>query len=148
MAVPIDSIQVGRVFEFPGGARRVVKLSPPLGTGFNVEWEYADGQKRQGKHGGSQWVHYFRRSAKRELVVDGPGGQTRALRTSEVVPVLDAPIDVSILYSALFLSGARLNGMSANREPLIRSALNKVMFGSCIFGMASVLSVFTLKFWR
>ncbi|EPV2770926.1 TPA: hypothetical protein VDW60_003962 [Pseudomonas aeruginosa] len=46
MAVPIDSIQVGRVFEFPGGARRVVKLSPPLGTGFNVEWEYADGQKR------------------------------------------------------------------------------------------------------
>ncbi|AJA17205.1 hypothetical protein ACR3H8_30080 [Pseudomonas aeruginosa] len=52
------------------------------------------------------------------------------------------------LYSALFLSGARLNGMSANREPIIRSALNKVMFGSCIFGMASVLSVFTLKFWR
>ncbi|ELK3536738.1 hypothetical protein ACQ1XD_004667 [Pseudomonas aeruginosa] len=96
MAVPIDSIQVGRVFDFPGGARRVVKLSPPLGTGFNVEWEYADGQKRQGKHGGSQWVHYFRRAAKRELVVDGPGGQTRALRTSEVVPVLDAAIDVSI----------------------------------------------------
>ncbi len=52
------------------------------------------------------------------------------------------------LYSALFLSGARLNGMSVNREPIIRSALNKVMFGSCIFGMASVLSVFTLKFWR
>ncbi|HBO7965278.1 hypothetical protein [Pseudomonas aeruginosa] len=52
------------------------------------------------------------------------------------------------LYSALFLSGARLNGMSANREPIIRSALNKVMLGSCIFGMASVLSVFTLKFWR
>lgn len=69
MAVPIDSIQVGRVFEFPGGARRVVKLSPPLGTGFNVEWEYADGQKRQGKHGGSQWVHYFRKSAKRELII-------------------------------------------------------------------------------
>ncbi|HIH7256993.1 TPA: hypothetical protein ACYRLJ_000224 [Pseudomonas aeruginosa] len=52
------------------------------------------------------------------------------------------------LYSALFLSGVRLNGMSVNREPIIRSALNKVMFGSCIFGMASVLSVFTLKFWR
>lgn len=52
------------------------------------------------------------------------------------------------LYSDLFLSGARLNGMSVNREPIIRSALNKVMFGSCIFGMASVLSVFTLKFWR
>ncbi|HFL2868632.1 TPA: hypothetical protein ACGWVL_003006 [Pseudomonas aeruginosa] len=96
MAVPIDSIQVGRVFEFPDGARRVVKLSPPLGTGFNVEWEYADGHKRQGKHGGSQWVHYFQKTAKRELVVDGPGGQTRALRTSEVVPVLDAPIDVSL----------------------------------------------------
>ncbi len=35
MAVPVDTIQVGRVFEFSGGARRVVKLSPPLGTGFS-----------------------------------------------------------------------------------------------------------------
>ncbi|MDX2309906.1 hypothetical protein [Pseudomonas sp. On1] len=52
------------------------------------------------------------------------------------------------LYSALFLSGAKLNGMPADRKPAIQSALNKVMFASCIFGMASVLSVFILKFWR
>lgn len=67
MAVPIESIQVGRVFEFQNGPRRVVKLSEPLGSGFQVTWEYADGVKRNGKLGGSQWVHYFRSDARREL---------------------------------------------------------------------------------
>lgn len=67
MAVPIEAIQVGRVFDFKTGARRVVSLSPPLGNGFQVRWEYADGVKRNGKAGGSQWVHYFRKDAKREL---------------------------------------------------------------------------------
>lgn len=67
MAVPIETIQVGRVFEFKNGPRRVVGLSAPLGSGFQVRWEYADGVKRNGKIGGSQWVHYFRTDAKREL---------------------------------------------------------------------------------
>lgn len=71
MAVPIETIQVGRVFEFKNGARRVVSLSPPLGSGFQVRWEYADGVKRNGKIGGSQWVHYFRSEAKRELTGSG-----------------------------------------------------------------------------
>ncbi len=52
------------------------------------------------------------------------------------------------LYSALFLSGARLNGMPAAREPAIQSALNKVTFASCTVGMASVLVVFTLMLLR
>lgn len=67
MAVPIESIQVGRVFEFKKGPRRVVGLSGPLGHGFQVRWEYADGVKRNGRIGGSQWVHYFRSEAKAEL---------------------------------------------------------------------------------
>lgn len=67
MAVPIESIQVGRVFEFKNGPRRVVHLSEPLGRGFQVTWEYADGIKRNGKLGGSQWVHYFRSDAICEL---------------------------------------------------------------------------------
>lgn len=71
MAVPIESIQVGRVFEFKTSARRVVGVSPSLGNGFMVRWEYADGVKRNGKIGGSQWVHYFRSDAKRELTSNG-----------------------------------------------------------------------------
>lgn len=71
MAVPIETIQIGRVFEFQTGARRVVSLSPPLGNSFQVHWEYADGVKRNGRAGGCQWVHYFRRDAKRELTGSG-----------------------------------------------------------------------------
>jgi hypothetical protein len=37
MAAPIGAIQAGRVFEFNGGPRRVVNLSPPLGSGFQVK---------------------------------------------------------------------------------------------------------------
>lgn len=67
MAVPIETIQVGCVFKFKNGPRRVAHLSVPIGRGFQVTWEYADSVKRNGKLGGSQWVHYFRRDAICEL---------------------------------------------------------------------------------
>jgi hypothetical protein len=67
MSVKIEAVQIGSVFEFPGGPRRVVGLHPPVGHGFGVIWEYADGKKRAGRLGGEQWVHYFRRQAIREI---------------------------------------------------------------------------------
>lgn len=67
MTVKIEAVQIGSVFEFGGGPRRVVGLHPPVGSGFGVIWEYADGKKRAGRLGGEQWVHYFRREAVREI---------------------------------------------------------------------------------
>lgn len=67
MAVPIESVQIGKVFDFKNGPRGVMGFSAPLGAGFNVRWEYADGVKRNGKIGGSQWIHYFRKDALREV---------------------------------------------------------------------------------
>lgn len=63
MAVAIELIQPGAVFRFKTAARRVTSLSEPLGSGFNVRWEYADGKKRGGRSGGSQWVYYFKAEA-------------------------------------------------------------------------------------
>lgn len=96
MAVPIESIQVGRVFEFKGGPRRVVNLSPPLGSGFQVKWEYADGVKRNGKLGGSQWVHYFRKDAKRELIADPDSSEVRKLLTSQTVPSQQDAVPITL----------------------------------------------------
>ena len=94
MAVPIEVIQVGRVFQFKSGPRRVIRLSAPVGSGFQVNWEYADGAQRQGRLGGSQWVHYFRREAQGEVMTDAATADGRTLLTgarvaceTEVVPV-------------------------------------------------------------
>jgi hypothetical protein len=68
MSVPHDAIRVGAVFEFSGGVpRRVVKIHHPVGNGFTVEWEYADGKRRGGRLSGNKWSHYFRREARREI---------------------------------------------------------------------------------
>lgn len=63
MAVPIEQILPGAVFRFKTADRRVVSLSEPVGSGFDVLWEYADGKKRGGRLGGRQWVYYFRSDA-------------------------------------------------------------------------------------
>jgi len=63
MAVAIETIKPGNVFRFKTALRRVKSLSPPIGSGFSVNWEYADGKKRGGRLGGTQWVHYFKSEA-------------------------------------------------------------------------------------
>lgn len=67
MAVPIEQIIPGAVFRFKTADRRVVSLSKPVGSGFDVKWKYADGKKRAGRLGGAQWVHYFRQDAIHQL---------------------------------------------------------------------------------
>lgn len=59
MSVSIEQIQPGAVFQFKTAPRRVTSLGKPVGRGFDVNWEYADGKKRGGRLSGSQWVHYF-----------------------------------------------------------------------------------------
>lgn len=68
MAVAIEQIQPGAVFRFKTANRRVTSLSSPLGAGFNVNWEYADGKKRGGRLSGSQWVHYFKANAIEQIL--------------------------------------------------------------------------------
>jgi hypothetical protein len=69
MAVTIDQIKPGAVFQFKAGPRRVIGFSKPVGLGFNsrVRWEYADGKKRGGRLTGTQFVHYFRANAVEQI---------------------------------------------------------------------------------
>lgn len=69
MGVKLDAIRAGRVFEFNGGARRVLKVHAESGTesGLVVAWEYADGRRRFGRIGGEQSAHHFRRAARAEI---------------------------------------------------------------------------------
>ena len=102
MSVQIESVKVGRVFEFRSGPRRVVKLHPPLGHGFGVVWEYADGKKRAGRLGGEQWVHYFRRQAIREIPDEWRAdvGYVELRGSGRRVPALREPVDVSLRTKA------------------------------------------------
>ena len=83
MAVELGQIKTGAVFSFKVADRRVISTSKPTDRGFNVKWEYADGQKRGGKLGGEQWCHYFRKEAIAE--VPGDGEETRTLRSGRTV---------------------------------------------------------------
>lgn len=80
MAVELSQIKVGAVFQFKTAPRRVVGTTENIGNGFNVRWEYADGKRRGGKAGGSQWVHYFRADAIEEI----PDPATGGLRTLKI----------------------------------------------------------------
>lgn len=79
MPVSIEQIRPGAVFRFKTAARRVTSLSKPLGSGFNVNWEYADRLPRAGKRTGSQWVHYFRANAIEEIPDPGAAAEQRKL---------------------------------------------------------------------
>lgn len=84
MAVSLDSLKPGRVFSFKNGDRRITALSEMRGNGFQVYWEYADGQPRNGKRSGNQWSTYFRKDAQGEIPTDS-GSETRTLITGVIV---------------------------------------------------------------
>lgn len=102
MSVKLEAVQVGSVFEFPAGPRRVVKLGSPIGgdfnRGFNVCWEYADGQKRAGRLEGELWIHYFRRQAVREIPdqwrEEAPS--VELLGSGRVVPACREPVSIEL----------------------------------------------------
>lgn len=97
MAVSIERIKPGAVFRFKTAARRVVSVSERRGSGFMVDWEYADGQRRGGRIGGSQWVHYFRSDAIEEIPDPLSGGEFRRLKPSgRQVPCLKNEVDISL----------------------------------------------------
>lgn len=77
MSVAIEVIQPGAVFRFKTAPRRVTSLGETRGAGFEVHWEYADGQKRGGRLGGSQWVHYFKADAIAQLHGYDPSQEER-----------------------------------------------------------------------
>ncbi len=82
MSVSESSLRVGAVFRFKSGPRRIVKMEP-LGNGFNIFWEFADGVKRAGKLFGRQWSTYFRREAIEEIPDEGFG--SRLLKSGKTV---------------------------------------------------------------
>lgn len=97
MAVAIEQIQPGAVFRFKTAARRVTSLSKPLGAGFNVNWEYADGKKRGGRLSGSQWVHYFKVQAIEQIPEPAAAGMSRQLLPSrKSVASLNEPVEITL----------------------------------------------------
>lgn len=94
MAISIEDIKVGRVFRFDKANRRVVGIREVSRRGFTVDWAYADGKRRGGRTGGSQWCHYFRSNAIEELP-DDVGG-TRTLVTGRSVAALAEPVQVAL----------------------------------------------------
>ncbi len=98
MAVKIEAVQIGSVFEFRSGPRRVIGLHPPVGQGFGVIWEYADGKKRAGRQGGEQWVHYFRREAIREIPDRWRAevGFVELLGSGRKVPACREPVGITL----------------------------------------------------
>lgn len=97
MAVAIETIKPGRVFRFKSALRRVKSLTPPIGSGFSVNWEYADGKKRGGKLGGTQWVHYFRSDAIEAVPDTSLTGEPRFIKPSgKTVPSLACEVVIPI----------------------------------------------------
>lgn len=96
MAVKIGQIKPGAVFRFKTAARRVTSLSKPLGAGFDVNWEYADGKKRGGRLTGSQWVHYFKADAIEQIPDPVAAGGVRRLRSGREVPSLMDTVNITI----------------------------------------------------
>ncbi len=96
MSVSIEQIKPGAVFRFKTAPRRVTSLSKPLGTGFNVNWEYADGRKRGGRLTGSQWVHYFKSDAMEQIPDPAAAVETRTLRSGREVPSLAESVAVTL----------------------------------------------------
>lgn len=97
MAVTIEQIKPGAVFRFKTALRRVKSLSPWVGNGCNVNWEYADGQKRGGKLSGSQWVHYFRTDAIDQVPDPSLAGQPRLIKPSgKSVPSLTYEVNILV----------------------------------------------------
>jgi hypothetical protein len=85
MSVPKEAVKPGAVFQFPRNQRRVVDIfhrTRGWRTGDFVRWEYADGEKRNGKSGGVQDLHYFCGDAK--PLVDGKVAPTYASLESEL----------------------------------------------------------------
>lgn len=97
MAVGIERIKPGAAFQFATAVRRVTSIGAQVGSGFMVNWEYADGRKRGGKLSGSQWVHYFRKDAIEELPDAGSSAPMRTLRPNgRMVPCLSEPTAVTL----------------------------------------------------
>lgn len=96
MAVEIGQIKPGAVFRFKTAARRVTSLSKPLGAGFDVNWEYADGKKRGGRLTGSQWVHYFKADAIEQIPDPVAAGGVRRLRSGREVPSLAGTVNITM----------------------------------------------------
>lgn len=67
MPVQRQQVKPGAVFRFKTADRRVTELSEDIGSGFNVSWEYADGQPRRGRLTGTQWVYGFMAAALEEI---------------------------------------------------------------------------------
>jgi hypothetical protein len=96
MAVKIEQIKIGAVFLFKHGPRRVTGFGKPIGTGFNVRWEYADGKKRNGRLTGSQWVNYFKVNAIEQIPDPALAGTTRRLVSGREVPSLYSATEVKL----------------------------------------------------
>jgi len=98
MGVKLAAVQVGAVFQFANGPRRVVSLTEPVGNGFSVVWEYADGKVRAGRAGGEQWITYFRREAVKQIPDKWrlEVGYVELKGSGRKVPTCREPVQVSL----------------------------------------------------
>lgn len=96
MSIKLDAIEVGRVFAFKGGPRRVTKFTRKAEDGWLVHWEYADDIPRSGRRNGTQSAVHFRRAALQEIP-DWWRPTTRQLRyTGREVPALNLPVPIQL----------------------------------------------------
>ncbi|MBS3912748.1 MAG: hypothetical protein KGZ70_13155 [Hydrogenophaga sp.] len=96
MSVPYEQLVTGAAFRFKNGIRRITGMRGHVGTGFMVDWEYADGLPRR-RQTGSLWSHSFRMQAL-ELVLDPStvGEQRQLLPSQRIVACLDQPVVITI----------------------------------------------------
>lgn len=97
MAVSIEQVKPGAVFRFANEIRRVKSLSEHSASGFNVCWEYADGQARGGKLGGKQWVRGFIATALEELTLPSWSQETRLLLPAgDPAPCAPSRVEITV----------------------------------------------------
>lgn len=96
MAIPVDQLRPGAVFQFKNGLRRVTALRKEGALGFMVDWEYVDGSPRR-RQSGSLWFESFRVQAL--ALVPDPSliGEKRTLLPSgRTVACLEQPVAVTL----------------------------------------------------
>lgn len=96
MSLTTEQIKPGAVFQFKVAARRVTRLSGSIGTGFSVDWEYADGKKRGGRLGGTQCLQYFRRDAIEEIPDPTVYESKRRLKSGREIASFRSTVEIKL----------------------------------------------------
>ena len=92
MAIAEADIEVGGLYEFPKGQRRVARIE-----GKEVFWTYPDGRTPRGQTKGRMWLPYFARKAVRRLPDEDTADAQREYVASEIRKLMSAGIDAALI---------------------------------------------------